>query len=116
VCMCLYVGAGISWQVRQASFRLDNADPEGLTASHWAALKYHTELLRMLLEHGASPDVVDQHGHTCAHCSVLDSPLRGEGAQANADARRAVPVLELLIRHGADLEKTDTTGSTTTAA
>ena len=39
-------------------------DSVGWTAVHYAAYEGHTEVLRMLLAHGATPDTPDKSGDT----------------------------------------------------
>ncbi|CAN9502340.1 unnamed protein product [Ophioblennius macclurei] len=37
------------------------------TPLHWAAEKGYTEIVRLLLEHGARPCLMTEHGYTAAH-------------------------------------------------
>src|SRR4051794_2963203 len=50
----------------KAGVLLDEMD-EGETALHWAVSRQHTEIVTMLLEAGANPNVPDNDGYTPLH-------------------------------------------------
>ncbi|KAL2064482.1 hypothetical protein VTL71DRAFT_4976 [Oculimacula yallundae] len=67
-------------------------DEEGLSVLHYAVRKDHNyrvyrrkETVRILLNHGADPNSINEHGDTCLHSAMYDLEL-----------------VNLLIRHGAD--------------
>ncbi|XP_076013547.1 ankyrin repeat domain-containing protein 66-like [Genypterus blacodes] len=45
------------------------------TPLHWAAAKGHTDIVRILMEHGARPCLRTEHGWTPAHCAAESNQL-----------------------------------------
>ncbi|XP_069016969.1 ankyrin repeat domain-containing protein 66 [Embiotoca jacksoni] len=45
------------------------------TPLHWAAAKGHTEMVRILMEHGARPGLRTEHGWTAAHFAAESGRL-----------------------------------------
>lgn len=56
--------------LQDAGADLDEADSQGLTSLHEAALAGRTEAVWELLRAGASPRAIDNHGHTALHVAA----------------------------------------------
>jgi len=112
-----------------AGAMLEARDALGATALHRAAARGHDTLLQWLLAQGAAADATDSQGHTplmAARSAAAAEALLAAAAQANAAtlagdtaltlaAARggaAVPVLQVLLAHGADLDHADRLGAT----
>lgn len=72
----------------EAGAKVDQTDPEGLTALLWAVLANQADVAELLLEHGADVNHADQHGMT---------PLLYAASIDYGDSR----VVDLLLKHGA---------------
>jgi len=72
-------------------------DVDDMTGLHWAAANLHLEVVRSLLQHGAPLEVKNHWGGT-----VLDSTVYF-ARQQPADSADYVPVIEILIAAGADV-------------
>ena len=79
---------------------LDETD-EGETALHWAVSRQHTEIVTMLLDAGANPNVPDNDGYTPLH----DVAEMG-------DCPPARTMLEALLAAGADPSRQEKNGRT----
>jgi ankyrin repeat protein/truncated hemoglobin YjbI len=75
---------------------LDDRGRYGLTALHYAVRGGKVPLIKLLLERGAKPDTLDDEG--------LTPPLHLTKTRAKFDP---IPVLELLVRHGANVNARD---------
>jgi ankyrin repeat protein len=84
----------------KAGVWLDETD-EGETALHWAVSRQHTEIVTMLLDAGANPNVPDNDGYTPLH----DVAEMG-------DCPPARTMLEALLAAGADPAAGDRFGRT----
>jgi ankyrin repeat protein len=81
---------------RAALDRMTGGDDAGLTPLHLAAHRGHAAMVRALLEeHGMDVDLADRAERTAAHLAAMAG---------------AVPVLEVLRRHGARLRVQDAAG------
>ena len=49
---------------------MDVQDAEGKTAMHWAAATGRTELLKLLVQMGASTEIADSTGRLPLHCAA----------------------------------------------
>jgi ankyrin repeat protein len=105
---------------------LDAAEPDGSTALHWATYKVDHELVRALLEAGATADVTSRYGSTPLGEAVklgdlaLVRLLLDAGASPdspNEDNQTALmlasnigllPIAELLVERGADVNAIET--------
>ncbi|KAJ1920506.1 palmitoyltransferase akr1 [Tieghemiomyces parasiticus] len=72
------------------------ADPQGITALHWAAINDHIPFARMLLDHGANPNAVSQ--------DLRASPLHW------ACRQNRVAMVAFLLERGADPTRADSAG------
>jgi ankyrin repeat protein len=84
----------------KAGVWLDETD-EGETALHWAVSRQHTEIVTMLLDAGANPNVPDNEGCTPLH----DVAEMG-------DCPPARTMLEALLAAGADPSRQEKNGRT----
>ena len=84
----------------KAGVWLDETD-EGETALHWAVSRQHTEIVTMLLDAGANPNVPDNDGYTPLH----DVAEMG-------DCPPARTMLEALLAAGADPSRQEKNGRT----
>jgi hypothetical protein len=84
----------------KAGVLLDETD-EGETALHWAVSRRHTEIVVMLLEAGANPNVPDNDGYTPLH----DVAEMG-------DCQPAGIMLKALLAAGADTNLREKNGRT----
>ena len=84
----------------QKGFQAGTKLTRGETGLHWAAFEGHADLVRLLLEHGAPVDVVEEvHGGT-----PLGWALYGWGGSSKV--RHYYDVVALLARAGAELDQT----------
>jgi len=84
----------------KAGVWLDETD-EGETALHWAVSRQHTEIVTMLLDAGANPNVPDNDGYTPLH----DVAEMGDCSPARI-------MLEALLAAGADPDRKEKNGRT----
>lgn len=66
------------------------------TALHWTCRKGHEKTARFLIEHGADPNIRNNHGQTPLNLAVLN---------------RYVPLVKLLVENGANVNNKDDLGS-----
>ena len=76
---------------------LNCSDEKQRTPLHICAANGCEEIVRLLLENGASPDVKDVNGNTPLHLAACSGK---------------VPIVTLLLHHGADISATDSFGKT----
>ena len=76
---------------------VNGAQGDGTTPLHWAVYKVDVELIRLLLERGAKPDVMNNYG---------SSPLAEAAKVGNAQ------LVEILLDAGADVESANQEGQT----
>ncbi len=101
--------------------------PDGLTALHVAARKGSLVIVKMLLDHGADTEVLNNQGHTplasalFARNTLVADYLLKQQASLDPDAllREAVllgqadrDVIDFLVRQGASLDSPDAQGNT----
>src|SRR5208337_1007440 len=79
-------------------FNPNTRDDFGATALHDAVWTGHIELVRMLLEHGADPNI--------PHAEAGSTPLHYAAMKGQA------AIAALLLEHGALINATDRSGST----
>jgi ankyrin repeat protein len=84
----------------KAGVWLDETD-EGETALHWAVSRQHTEIVTMLLDAGANPNVPDNEGCT---------PLHDVAEMGDCPSARTM--LEALLAVGADPSRQEKNGRT----
>jgi uncharacterized protein len=72
--------------------KLDMQDKIGFSALHFTAQEAHTDVTKLLLEHGANPNLVDRDGNTPAWVAI-----------ANWKAGKNMETLKLLVKHKCDL-------------
>ena len=77
--------------------RINKIDGAGRTPVFVAAEKAHNDCLRLLLEHGADPNIPDKSGVTPLHATVLSHHLG---------------TMRILLQHGTDATKQDGKGRT----
>ncbi|KAK4886784.1 hypothetical protein RN001_003055 [Aquatica leii] len=97
-------------------------DSSGYTSLHHAALNGHKEIVRLLLDHDASPNIIDSKGSTPLHlaawsgnvdivrlllcgpsiCNVNLTTKANETALHSAAQYGHTPVVHLLLEHGCD--------------
>ncbi len=82
---------------KDLDLNLDAADDRQRTALHISAANGCQEIVRLLLQNGANPNVKDVKGN---------SPLHLAACSAN------VPIITLLLSHGADIAAVDFNGQT----
>ena len=70
---------------------------EGQAALHIAALRGDTDIMGIILNHGADVDAQDRHGETPLHAAISKSDL---------------PVAEQLLKHGANVDVQNQVGRT----
>merc|ERR1712080_102728 len=76
---------------------INRHDNKGRTAMHFAASRGSDEIVHLLLEHGANPNLQDYNGNTPLHLAACTHHIR---------------VITLLLRFGADVAATDAFGKT----
>src|SRR6476620_4679866 len=81
-----------------SGFNPNTRDNMGATALHDAVWTGHVDLVRLLLDHGADPNI--------PHAEGLSTPLHYAAIKGNA------PIASMLIQHGADVKVADRAGST----
>ena len=106
---------------------IDLKDHNGETSLHWAVRHGHPEMVRFLLEQGASPDLPDPYGHAPlyhAKTVQLAAPLLERGADpSRLDQTQSTPlhqaclynrpeVVALMIQHKARLNQASHYGAT----
>ena len=79
-------------------FNPNTRDAMGATALHDAVWSGRVELVRLLLDHGADPNI--------PHAEGLSTPLHYAAIKGNA------AIAAILIDHGADINAADRSGST----
>ncbi len=84
----------------KAGVWLDETD-EGETALHWAVSRQHTEIVTMLLDAGANPNIPDNEGCT---------PLHDVAEMGDCPSARTM--LEALLAAGADPSRREKNGRT----
>lgn len=82
----------VSTQLLARKARTAAADRFGFTALHCAAQDFRLPEARLLLQHGAPVDAVDEHGNTPLFKAAFHSRGRGE-------------MIALLLQHGADPDR-----------
>nr|QBK92135.1 MAG: Rho termination factor, N-terminal domain, F-box domain and Ankyrin repeat protein [Pithovirus LCPAC304] len=93
---------------------------EGVTALMWASEKGHADIARLLLEHGAKPNIQEEHGFTTLIVAIYNGSadivqlLLERGANPNIHAENALTplilaselrqtdIVRVLLEHGVD--------------
>ncbi|MFA5675068.1 MAG: ankyrin repeat domain-containing protein [Christensenellales bacterium] len=109
------------------------SDKEGYSLIHWAAQEGHIDVIKLLVEHGANPDLLDDSGHTPLYksaseghtdiveylltCGVdiegrLEKELNSTTPIMIACGWNKSKVVEVLIKNGANIEAKDMDGRT----
>ena len=113
-----------------ASVDFQDGGYEGLTPAIWCCYRGHSEILQFLLEHGANAELADSYGYTpliwaarfnkyeCTavlvrHKVVLDAiTLYGQTALWWASYEGYLPIVQLLVQSGANIERASNGGRT----
>ena len=102
----LVVGCGVDPNIR---------DKDGWTPLHYAAWKRRLKVVKLLLEHGADPNIQEnKYGKTPLHYAVsrcLENKF-GRTLLHFTVSRRHVDVARVLLDHGADPTISDNEGMT----
>jgi len=69
-------------------------DSNGCTPLHWAAIRNDPECLRLLLVHGANPNIADRD-----HCLPINE-ISWHGAQDETDLQKREQCIHVFIEHG----------------
>jgi ankyrin repeat protein len=87
---------------------VDVRDEFGGTPLHWAVREHKIDVTRLLLEHGADPNAIDQHSQTPLQEAV------GQGAPEpeHTDLRCDCDIAQLLLEGGANVNSKDGLSST----
>ena len=93
-------------------FDLNNADPEGLTALHWAVIKRRHQAVELLLARGADATLADGRGRTSLHYTCMPHEGR-EGDETRSSADAAIALAEALLAYSADADALDGEGNGT---
>jgi ankyrin repeat protein len=109
---------------------------DGVTPLHVAARKGYVEIAKLLLEHGADPNIKDLHGWTPLHDAAYwgnvevarlllqhgaDPNVKGKRGETplilaiSGDSQAHADVAKLLLEHGADPNVRDKLGNNSTA-
>lgn len=87
----------------RAGAAVDAAEAEGTTALHQAVMAGHADVVRLLLDHGADPEIqTDGQGRRVLHTAILSSS-RPEVSSL---------IVPMLLEEGADADGVDTAGRT----
>ena len=82
----------------------------GSTLLHSASYACDESVVKLLLEEGAEPIVRDGRGRSPLHCATYGKPVRGRRPADMPGAN--IPVMELLLKHGLNLDDGDYFGFT----
>lgn len=109
------------------------SDKEGYSLIHWAAQEGHVDVIKLLVERGANPDLLDDSGHTPLYkaaseghadiveylltCKVdIEGRLEEEFNHTTplmiACVCNKIYIVEILIKNGANIEAKDRDGRT----
>jgi len=69
-------------------------DSTGCTPLHWAAIRHDPECLRILLDHGANPNIADRD-----HCCPINE-ISWHGVQDEKDMHKRDRCIQVFIEHG----------------
>jgi ankyrin repeat protein len=122
--------ARIAITLGQDEIWIDAADKDGRTALHWAALKGHTEIVKILLGKGAEVNFADKDSQTAlnkaayrGHTEIVKMFLKN-GAEVNfadkdsqtalnkAAYRGHTEIVKMFLKNGAEVNSADKDGQT----
>ncbi|KAI9888001.1 MAG: hypothetical protein M1823_000122 [Watsoniomyces obsoletus] len=105
---------------------VDREDRRGRISLHEAAFEEYKAVVRLLLDHGANIETRDEDGKTAfrlasirevaasllQHGATIEADEYGQTALHQAARRGNEPLVDLLLQHGANIEKVDKNGRT----
>lgn len=96
---------------------VDGRNWDGATPLHGAALSESIEVAEMLLARGAQVNARDDSGRTPLHVAVWSGedstlPLQARAGHPLRAIHDSAPFIKLLVRHGADVNATNSQGQT----
>ena len=90
-----------------------DADPNVPEPALWAAVaRLNSELVSLLLSHGANVNDVDTHGNTALHSAVISAAAREEGGVLTDKSREEQRVVDTLLKAHADFNISNAGGKT----
>ena len=103
------------------STNIDLRNNKGRTALHKALQRGQIDIIQLILNHGADVDALDDDGSTPLHLAIPEESLTGSevslasfGEIVISEARQeaGLKAVQLLLRHGADINLQDQMGQT----
>ena len=108
-------------QLIASKIDVNSLDDDGFSALHFAVQENHVDVLRILLDHGATVDVKDRYGNTplmraldsCYAAMTMDKPDPGAiiklllqaGADPNSENNYGVKIIDLATDCDRDLKQ-----------
>lgn len=82
-----------------ANSDINTPDDIGYTALMYASANYQVDTVRLLLEQGANPNLINIFGNTAL---ILAVKKRGYGVWRDSFKKETCEIVELLLKHGAN--------------